>query len=52
MKRLLAALLGLASIAALFLRSPVAAQGIAEGAQLCMQVLLPSLFPFMIVVSF
>lgn len=52
MKRIIAGLLGLASIAALFMRSPVAAQGIAEGVQLCMQVLLPSLFPFMIVVSF
>ena len=52
MKRILAGLFGLAAIAALFAHPPVAAQGIAEGMRLCMQVLLPSLFPFMIVVSF
>lgn len=52
MKRIIAGLIGLVSIAVLFTRSPVAAQGISEGMQICMQVLLPSLFPFMIVVSF
>ncbi len=52
MKRILAGLLGLGAAAALFAKPPIAAQGIAEGGRLCMQVLLPSLFPFMIVVSF
>ncbi len=52
MKRLLAALLGLAAIAALFINAPAAARGIAEGLRLCTQVLLPSLLPFMIAVSF
>lgn len=52
MKRLLAGLLGLAAIAALFMNAPATAQGMAEGLRLCTQVLLPSLLPFMIVVSF
>ncbi len=52
MKQLLAGLTGLAAIAALFVKAPAAAQGVAEGVRLCMQVLLPSLLPFMIAVSF
>ncbi len=52
MKRLFAGLLGLGAIAALFINAPAAAQGMAEGLRLCTQVLLPSLLPFMIVVSF
>lgn len=52
MKRLFAGLLGLSAIAALFMNAPAAAQGMAEGLRLCTQVLLPSLLPFMIVVSF
>lgn len=52
MKQILAGLMGLAAIAALFTQPQATAQGVAEGVRLCMQVLLPSLFPFMIVVSF
>lgn len=52
MKRIPAGLLGLGIIATLLAKPQVAAQGITEGVRLCMQVLLPSLFPFMIVVSF
>lgn len=52
MRRTLAALFGLVGILALFTQPQAAEQGVADGVRLCMQVLLPSLFPFMIVVSF
>ncbi|MFV0497794.1 MAG: hypothetical protein ACK5L0_06495 [Candidatus Fimivivens sp.] len=52
MKQILTGLSGFLVIATLLAHSTVATQGITEGVRLCMQVLLPSLFPFMIITSF
>lgn len=52
MKRLLCCVFGAIIIAALFTKSDAVLIGVQDGCRLCMQVLLPSLFPFMIITSF
>lgn len=52
MKRLLCCVVGLIVIVALFTNSEAVVIGIMDGCRLCMHVLLPSLFPFMIITSF
>lgn len=52
MKRWLSCIGGFVMIAALFAKPQAVISGITEGGRLCTQILLPSLFPFMIAVSF
>jgi hypothetical protein len=47
-KRAVSALLSIAAMAILILDSKTALTGVAEGVELCMKVVIPSLFPFLI----
>ena len=52
MKRSLCLLIGFLSVILLFSNSEAVQQGIFDGGKICLDVLLPSIFPFMIVTSF
>lgn len=52
MIRILCFFFGVFAVFALFTQPVAVATGIYEGGQLCLQVLLPSLFPFMIITAF